>query len=190
MPDPFPLHTPETAPDAAQSHLNAAQKSFGMIPNLEKVMASEPALLESYVTAWDAFDRTPLTPQERQVVYMTVNWENDCDYCVAWHTKLAKMARLDESEIQRLRDGASLSDPRLRALQHFTRRLLQTRGNPAPAELGAFLDAGYTTAHALAVVLGIAVKTMSNFTNGLAGTPLDSAVHDLAWTKPTLRARS
>jgi hypothetical protein len=38
-------------------------------------------------------------------------------------------------------------------------------------------------------VLGLAVKTMSNFTNSIAGTPLDEAVQSLAWSKPTIAMR-
>ncbi|TDJ67375.1 MAG: carboxymuconolactone decarboxylase family protein, partial [Proteobacteria bacterium] len=40
----FPIHSPETAPEASKPFLERTQKSFGMIPNLEGVMAAAPAL--------------------------------------------------------------------------------------------------------------------------------------------------
>ena len=58
------------------------------------------------------------------------------------------------------------------------------------AELSAFLDAGYTGAQALEVVLGLAVKVMSNYTNSIAGTPLDGAVEKLRWKKPKIATRT
>ena len=42
---------------------------------------------------------------------------------------------------------------------------------------------------ALEVVLGLAVKTMSNFTNSITGTPLDREVKNLAWRKPRVAMR-
>jgi hypothetical protein len=77
---PFPLLDETTAPAGARPALTAAQKNFGMIPNLEKVMASAPPLLTGYTTLWDLFETTTLTPIERQVVYLTANFENECNY--------------------------------------------------------------------------------------------------------------
>ena len=53
----------------------------------------------------------------------------------------------------------------------------------------AFFDAGYSDVQALEVILGLAVKTMSNYTNSVAGTPLDKAVQKLAWRKPKIAMR-
>ena len=55
--------------------------------------------------------------------------------------------------------------------------------------LKAFFDAGYTDVQALEVVLGLAVKLMSNYTNSIAGTPLDKAVERLRWRKPAVEER-
>jgi len=185
----FPLHDETTAPEAARSALAATKANFGMIPNLERVMSSAPPLLQGYSALWDLFDETTLTPIERQVVYMTANFENECDYCIPWHSLLAEQAGMPEAEIEALRDGAALSDAKLEALHVFTRALIANRGNIAQADLKAFHDAGYTEVQALEVVLGLAVKTMSNYTNSIAGTPLDGAVKKRAWKKPRIAMR-
>ncbi|MEM6487677.1 MAG: carboxymuconolactone decarboxylase family protein [Pseudomonadota bacterium] len=189
MTQPFPLHDAHSAPQAARPALAATQQSFGMIPNLERVMATAPALLAAYSAAWALFDTTSLTPVERQVVYQTANVENECDYCVPWHTYLAQQAQAGPTDVAAMRSGTPLSTPRLEALRTFARRLIHTRGKILEADLAAFLAAGYTPQAALEVVLGIAIKTMSNFTNSVAGTPLDPPVQDLAWAKPTIAMR-
>lgn len=180
----FPLHDETTAPEAAREHLEATRRSFGMIPNLERVMANAPALLATYSFGWEVFDETSLSPVERQIVYQTANFENECNYCVPWHTLLAKQAGADGETVDALRKGSSLPDPRHEALRQFTRTLILNRGKATTADLEAFLEAGFTTQQALEVVLGIAIKTMSNFTNSIAGTPLDAQVARLIWKKP------
>lgn len=185
----FPLHDETTAPEAARPGLETTRKNFGMIPNLERVMASAPPLLKGYAALWDLFDETTLSPIERQVVYLTANFENECNYCVPWHTLLARNAAMSESDIAALRAGAVLPTERLDALHQFTKALIVNRGKIPEAALSAFLAAGYTEVQALEVVLGLAVKVMSNYTNSIAGTPLDAEVKKLAWQKPRIGMR-
>ena len=185
----FPLYDETNAPEAARDALAATKRNFGMIPNLERVMANAPALLAAYSSAWDLFDTTSLTPIERQVVYQTANFENECEYCVPWHTYLSKQAKMAPQDIEALRVGTRLSDPKLEALRTFARQLIYNRGKVSRADLIAFFDAGYDEQQALEVVLGLAIKTMSNFTNSIAGTPLDDAVQKLAWRKPKIGMR-
>ena len=185
----FPLHDEATAPEASQSGLSATRKNFGMIPNLERVMASAPQLLQGYSCLWDLFEETTLTPIERQVVYLTANYENECDYCVPWHSLLAEETGMPAAEIEALREGADMHDVKLEALRKFTRSLVANRGKISEAERDAFFTAGYTAVHALEVVLGLAVKTMSNYTNSIAGTPLDKEVKKFVWHKPKIKMR-
>jgi len=184
---PFKRFTLEDAPATSVPYLEAAQKAFGLIPNVEQVMAQAPSLLGSYMTAWDLFDETSLNPAERQIVYQTANFENNCEYCTPWHTILAENAGLSADDVEALRNGDTLSDPKQEALRLFTRALARTSGSIEPAALAAFFAAGYTEQSALEVVQGLAVKLMSNYTNSIAQTPLDEAAQSKAWKKPSLR---
>ena len=185
----FKLLDEESAPVAAKEGLAATRKNFGMIPNLERVMASAPPLLKGYAALWDLFDETTLSPIERQVVYLTANFENECDYCVPWHSLLADRAGMELGDLEALRNGGDLPTKKLNALSSFARGLIANRGKVSEAQLQAFFDAGYTDQQALEVILGLAVKTMSNFTNSIAGTPLDTAVKKFAWRKPKIAMR-
>lgn len=186
----FPLRDEKTAPEAAREALAATRRSFGMIPNLERVMANAPALLAAYAAASDLFDTTSLTPIEREVVCQTANFENECDYCMPWHTYLSIQAKMAPRDVEALRIGARLDDPKLEALRVFARQLIHNRGKIARADLAAFFDAGYGDRQALEVVLGVALKAMSNYTNSIAGTPLDAAVRKYAWEKPKIAMRT
>ena len=76
----FPLHDPATAPAASAATLAQAQRAFGVVPNLERSMATAPALLEAYSTLWELFESSSFSPAERQIVYQTINVEHGCDY--------------------------------------------------------------------------------------------------------------
>ena len=64
----------------------------------------------------------------------------------------------------------------------FTEDMVETRGWVSEEGVDEFLRAGFTQAQVLEVVLGVAFKTMSNFTNHLVGTPLDGAFEAFAWS--------
>ncbi|MEO3416283.1 carboxymuconolactone decarboxylase family protein [Roseovarius sp. CAU 1744] len=185
----FPLLEKDTAPQASVEWLKKAEANFGMIPNVEKVMALSPQLLAGYTFMWDGFNTSSLDEQERQVVYMTANYENECNYCVPWHSILAEQSGLTATDIDALRGGGKLSDPKQNALGEFTRLLIANRGKISQMQLQAFFDAGYTSQQALEVILALAVKLISNYTNSIAGTPLDTNARHKHWEKPLIAER-
>ena len=177
----FTIHTIDSAPDASKELLGAAQAKYGFVPNLMGEMAEAPSMLEAYMTVGKALEGSSLTPQEQQVVVLTVSYLNQCDYCMTAHSAVAKMVGLPNGEISALRDGEPLSDAKLEALSTFTGILVEKRGRPSEEEVAAFLGAGYTRAQILEVIVGIAFKTLSNFTNHLADTPIDKQFASFAW---------
>lgn len=184
MNKPFPQHTEESAPEESRGLLEEVKADFGMIPNLERTLASAPAALEGYVRLWSLFEKTSLTPIERQVVYQTANYLNECSYCVPWHTLLSKQSGMSDPDVEALRRGTPMADPRLEALRLFTASLIENRGHPPAEVLDAFFEAGFSDDQAMEVILGVATKVISNYTNGIAGTPLDAEVQSLTWSKP------
>jgi alkylhydroperoxidase family enzyme len=182
--EPFTVYDESTAPEDSRETLSAVKAEFSMIPNLEGVMAGSPLLLKGYVSLWGLFAKTSFSPAERQIVYQTTNFENNCNYCVPWHSLLAKKAGLSESDVEALREGSSLSEPKHESLRRFTQALLRTDGNVSRSDLAAFFDAGYNEEQAMEVILGIATKLMSNYTNSIGQTPLDKPVEKLKWSKP------
>ncbi len=178
----YRIHTAETAPQEARDSLAAATKAYGFCPNLLAVMAEAPALLKAYLTIARLFEETSLTPAERQVVLLTVSYENGCEYCVAAHTVIAHMQRVPRDVVEAIREGKSIADKKLEALRRYTAALVQSRGWPSAEDSQAFFDAGYTQANVLEVVLGVGQKTLSNYTNHIASTPLDQAFAKAAWS--------
>ncbi len=180
----FDLHTVETAPERARPLLEESAKAFGRIPNLHAVMADSPEHLEAYKTLHQLFERSDLSKVERNVVWLTINVENNCHYCVPAHTAIAMMQGVDASIVDALRAGAALDDPKLEALRRFTLAIIRQRGVLESEQVAVFLEAGFSRRHILDVLLGVAQKTLSNYVNHIADTPVDPAFSRFAWTKP------
>ena len=177
-------YTIETAPEGSKPILGAVKGAFGFVPNLQSHMAESPELLAGYSTLWDLFSKSTLTPHEQQVVYLTSNFENNCHYCMAGHTTLAKMQKMDPAVINALRAGGVVPDAKLEALHRFTTIIVRQRGFASDADVEAFLAAGYTRRNVLEVILGVATKVMSNYTNHIVHTQLDGFMNGNEWTKP------
>lgn len=179
----FTIYAIDDAPAEARPILEGAKKEMGMVPNLYGAMAESPAILKGYKELSALFTQSSLNADEVTVVWQTVNVENACHYCVPAHTAIAKQMGVSDDITQALRDEKPLADAKLQALRTFTLAMVRERGNPDDATLNAFFSAGYDKQAVLDVILGIAMKTLSNYTNHVAKTPLDESFKPLAWEK-------
>ncbi len=179
----FTLHTIETAPEASKPLLEKSQKAYGMIPGLHAVMAESPGLLKGYQELHELFANSSFDKDELTVVWQTINVENECHYCVPAHTGIAKSMQVSDSITDALRDETPLPTPKLEALRDFTLSVVRDRGNVDSNKVQAFLDAGYSNQSILDIILGYSQKIMSNYTNHLAKTPVDSAFQKFEWSK-------
>lgn len=179
----FKLHDENSAPEAARPLLEGSKKSFGMIPNLHAVMAEAPGLLEAYQTLHGLFVDSSFNADEITVVWQTINVENECHYCVPAHTGIAKSMKVSDDITNALRDEIPLPNEKLEALRTFTLKMMRQHGNLSEDDVNAFLGAGYQQRHVLEVILGLAQKVMSNYTNHLAETPVDEPFKKFAWRK-------
>ncbi len=110
------------------------------------------------MVGWHQFNQNSLSLKEKQVVYQTANFENNCEYCMPWHTLLAEQSGMSDDDVEALRNGNPLSDIKLEALRLFTRDLLRTRGSIEPYALNAFFDVDYGEQQALEFCSGLRLK--------------------------------
>ena len=179
----LPVHTVETAPEAAKPRVEAALKANGFIPNLIGVLANAPEALAFYQEVGKLNAANSLTPGEVEVVQIIAAKTNECGFCVAGHTKIATLKKLlSEKAIQASRhlNLAEFDDAKLAALAAFTQAVMAKKGAVSDAELQAFLDAGYNKQQAVEVVMGVALATLCNYTNNLAQTDINPELRDYA----------
>lgn len=188
MSNDFPIHTLESAPAEAQATLQAVSNKMGFLPAILGAMAESPTALEGYVTLQGIFDKADFTPAERQLILLAVSYENDCHFCVAAHSKGGKASGLDAETVAAVREGRPIEDPKLEALRRFAQTLTVRRGALDSKAVEEFLAAGWSNRQALDVVLGIAVKTLTNYTDAIADVPLNEELADEAWDPATKKA--
>lgn len=169
----FKLHTIDTTENLANKELQKTFDQLGYIPNLHAVLAESPQLLTAYKFLHEQFQKTSFSSNELTVVWQSINFENECSYCLPAHTAIAHMMGVSESLIDDLKKGKKLSDPKLERLRLTTRALINKRGRLSKEDMYQFESAGYGTKQLLEILLGISQKTISNYTNHLARTPLD-----------------
>lgn len=177
----FKVHDIDSAPEPSRPVMEGAKKKYGFVPNLIGVFATSPAAAEAYTAIEKALEKAALDPVEQQLVMLTVSAENDCEYCVAAHSKIAQGADMPEDVLEALREESEIPDRKLQALASFTRSLMKNRGWIPDDDLEAFADAGYSERHVLDVIAILAMKTLSNYTNHIAETPLDDAFSNQEW---------
>lgn len=171
----LPPQTLDSADADVRRVLEKAKAQVGFIPNMYAGMVNSPGLLETYLDGYARFrSQSGLTPAEQEVVFLAISLANGCGYCAAAHSMIAdKMSKVPAEVLDALRSGRPIPDPRLAALAAFTQAMFNTRGRPTRADLQAFLAAAYTERHALEIVLAMAVKTLSNYSNHLFHTDVD-----------------
>jgi AhpD family alkylhydroperoxidase len=182
----FEMHTKNSAPEAARPQFDRAEKLFGTVPNLIRTLAASPAAARAYLDLEETLADSGLTPEEQQVAVLAASWQNECGYCMAAESAGARQHGMDPGRLERLRNGEPLEDEKLEALRLFTRAVVDARGQVGSDAVEAFLDAGFESSHVMDVVLAVSKKTLSNYANHIAHTPLDEAFHAFEWEKPEL----
>ncbi|MFD2530853.1 carboxymuconolactone decarboxylase family protein [Gracilimonas halophila] len=172
----FTIYNAENAPEKAKPFLKGAKEKFGFVPNLLGEFAEAPAVLEGYLKLDEIVGQTSFSPKEQQLAILAVSIENQCHYCSAIHSTILKnQLDTDEAVVNAVKNGDPVPDAKLNALVKYVRTAVEQRGHVEASELQAFIDAGYTKQNMLEINLIIALKTISNYTNHIAGTPLDEA---------------
>ncbi|MBW6389839.1 carboxymuconolactone decarboxylase family protein [Billgrantia antri] len=177
--------TLDNADEKARPLLEKANAKLGFVPNMYTHMAKAPGVLDTYLHGYELFrQNSGFTPPEQEVVFLTISRLNGCDYCMSAHSMLAeKASQVPADVIDAIRNDQAIPDPHLAALNTFTRVMFDTRGMPGKADVQAFLEAGYDEGQVLQIVLALAVKTLSNYSNHLNHPELDDAFSGHAWQR-------
>jgi len=180
----FQVHTTTSAPSQSQPILESIDQTFGFLPNIFGVLAESPTALQAYTSIMESMKHSKLSPIEQQVAILTVSTYNGCTYCVAAHSTVAGMVKMPDTILNELRAQQPLSDPKLEALRTFTLSVVNHRGWVPQEDILAFANAGYEKGHILEVLTLVAQKTLSNYVNHIAHTPLDAQFSSQRWDPP------
>jgi uncharacterized peroxidase-related enzyme len=145
---------------------------LGIVPNMTKVMATSPAVLESYLGFSGALAGGFLDAKTREQLALLTAQQNQCDYCLSAHTAIGKMVGLNREQIlaSRKGDGSSL---RTTAALTFAKRVLDTKGQISEADLAAVRGAGFSEGEIAEIIAHVALNVFTNYFNTATDVDID-----------------
>jgi uncharacterized peroxidase-related enzyme len=155
--------------------LSQVKASLGMVPNLFATLAHAPVALEGYLSLSKTLSRGRLSAREREILALAIGQENECRYCLSAHTASAKAVGVNEADALKARGGDG-EDPFERALASFAKKIVRQRGHVSDEDIKNARKAGVDDGLMMEVVAHVAMNTLTNYANELAGTEIDFPV--------------
>lgn len=165
-----------TAPAANQEALRSIESSLGFLPNMFATMGRSEAVLQGYLALDTQYAKSGFTALERNVILLAASIANECGYCVPAHSTILKgFVKADAALVDAIKKGEPTADAKINALVDFTKELANNRGHISNESFEKFLAAGYTQVNALEVLVGLALKTITNYIGHIANVAVDPA---------------
>ncbi|MBR0875010.1 peroxidase-related enzyme [Bradyrhizobium tropiciagri] len=150
------------------------KKAIGSVPNTFAAIAAHgPAALKSVLAADAVLAGGSLTKRDQEIIKLVISDAGGCDYCVAAHSHLAKLAGVDPDVLRQIREGEQTGDPKRDALVRLVRKLAQSSGTVGEADFAAIRAAGYSDAQLVEISLAFATTVFTNVFNRINDTDID-----------------
>ena len=157
----------------SQTILESVEKKMGKIPNLYATIGySSSALKAMLETEATLSHDSSFTAKEREAINLIVSQVNDCDYCLAAHTTIAKMRGFTEEETLDIRK-AQYSDEKLNSVTKLTKSIAENKGSANDSELQNFFEAGYDEKALIDLTALIALRSFTNYVFANTQIPVD-----------------
>ena len=170
------LSVPNLESDTGPSGQVYAQikMAIGSVPNTFAAIAAHgPAALKAVLAADTVVAAGTLTKRDQEVIKLVISAAGGCDYCVAAHGYLAKLAGVKPEVLKQIQEGQASGDARRDALVRFVRKLAQSSGTVSDQDFAAIKAAGYSDAQLVEISLAFATTVFTNVFNRINDTEID-----------------
>ena len=163
---------PSNAAGKEKELLDIVKSKLGMVPNMTRVMAASPVVLEAYLGFSGALASGLLDARIREELALLTAQQNHCNYCLSAHTAIGKMVGLNHDEIVASRGGKG-SSPKATAALAFAKRLLDTKGWISEADLTTARSAGFSEGEIAEIIAHVALNVFTNYFNNATDVDID-----------------
>jgi uncharacterized peroxidase-related enzyme len=170
------LSVPSLESDTGASGQVYAQikKAIGGVPNTFAAIAAHgPTALKSVLAADAVLAAGSLTKSDQEVIKLVISAAAGCDYCVAAHSYLAKLAGVTPEALKQIREEQLTGYAKRDALVGFVRKLAQSSGTVSDEDFAAIKAAGYSDAQLVEISLAFATTVFTNVFNRINDTQID-----------------
>ena len=144
---------------------------LGFVPNLYAAFAHSENALSTFLAF--SGSKTSFSNKEKEVIDLAISNVNDCSYCQAAHTAIAKMNGFDEPQTIELRQGRASWDSKLDALAKISKSLAENRGRVSENLKENFFNAGYTKENLVDLVVASGAINITNTLHNLTDVEID-----------------
>lgn len=157
----------------SQSILETVQSKMGKIPNLYATIGySSSALKAMLETEASLAVDSSFSAKDREAINLIVSQVNNCDYCLAAHTMLAKMRGYTEEDTIAIRK-AQYNDAKLNTVILLAQSIASNKGEANQYDLERFFEAGYDEKALIEVTALIALRSFTNYVFTNTKIPVD-----------------
>jgi len=156
--------------------LDSINGGNGVRWNVFEGVANNPASLRAMDALRKGVDAC-LTTLEQEVIAIEIARFNGYGYCLPAHRYVCDEIGMNREDIDALTRGEYLAhQPGLMNIQKFVRAALQKKGHLGDEEFDALFAEGIDSAKMIAILTEIALYTLLNYFNRLAGSEIEADV--------------
>ena len=108
----FEVQTIDRAPEGSRAPLEKLQRAFGIVTNVDGIIANSPVLANIFVALFERVHGGTFTEAEIQTLLLTNAVTNSCAWAVAFHNYLALKAGLNPTDVEAIRQRRAPQEPR------------------------------------------------------------------------------
>jgi uncharacterized peroxidase-related enzyme len=169
----LPVPNLESATGPTAEIYGQVKKAIGSVPNtFAAIGAHGPAALKAVLAADAVLASGSLSKRDQETIKLVISGVAGCDYCVAAHSLLGKLAGLKPDELKNIRDGKPTGDAKRDALARFVRKLAQSSGTVSDDDFAA-IKAAAGDAQLVEISLAFATTVFTNVFNRINDTEID-----------------
>ena len=168
------LSNTDASPEAA-ALFTAIKGKIGMVPNLYRVAANQPAVLAGMLGLNEALAGGSFDARTREAIALAVAGANACDYCASAHGAISAGLKVAPGEIDAHLAGRS-DDPRTGAILKLSTTIVAAKGMVADSDILAAKAAGLSEADVVETVANVVANIFTNYLNHVADTDIDFPV--------------
>ena len=154
-----------------QAIFDNLKNKLGFVPNLYATYAHNQTALADYLALQNR--KSTLKAKEREIINLVVSQINDCSYCLAAHTAIAKINGFSDEEILSIREGTAPWNEKFNALADFVKSAVLNRSKPSSEAIENLFSVGYNEDNLVDIIIVIGDKMISNFIHGATKVPID-----------------
>jgi len=161
-----------TAPESTQALLASVERAIQRVPNMVRLMANAPSMLDIYLRFNAAFREAKMSPHLRGAIAVRVAELDRCDYHLSLVYALGARDGVTADALAAARRGES-ADPRIAAALRFVTQVVEARGAAAPSAVAELRGAGYGDDEIVEIIGMVVLAIFRDYFNLIAQTEAD-----------------